>query len=156
MFDVLLYLFENYFCDDPHASRDRDDLQAAVIQAGFKPSEVAKAFQWLDDAAARRIEFAHSDALLPSDSLRVYSQQEIERLDVEGRGFLMFLCHNGVLDRQQHECVIDRAMALEIDCIDLDDLRWVVLLVLINQPDQEAAYAWMETYLFDDACESIH
>ena len=154
MFDVLLYLFENYFCDDPHANRDRDSLQAAVIQAGFKPSEVAKAFQWLDDAATRRSGFDHSAA--PSDSVRVYSEQEIERLDAEGRGFLMFLCHNGVLDRQQHECVIDRAMALEIDCIDLDDLRWVVLLVLISQPDQEAAYAWMESYLFDDEAQCLH
>jgi len=33
-------------------------------------------------------------------------------------------------------------MALEQDEMDLDDLKWVVLMVLFNQPGSEAAYAW--------------
>ena len=36
--DVLLYLFENYFYEDPDAVRDRESLQAGLIQAGFSPS----------------------------------------------------------------------------------------------------------------------
>ena len=46
--DVLLYLFEHYFYDDPDAVRDRDSLQNGLIQAGFSPTEVSKAFDWLD------------------------------------------------------------------------------------------------------------
>ena len=52
--DVLLYLFENYFYDDPDAVRDRDSLQAGLIQAGFTPTEVSKAFDWLDELARQR------------------------------------------------------------------------------------------------------
>ena len=36
--DVLLYLFENFFCDDPDAVRDRDSLQTGLVQAGFSPT----------------------------------------------------------------------------------------------------------------------
>ena len=52
--DVLLYLFEHYFYDDPDAVRDRDSLQNGLIQAGFSPAEINKAFDWLDELANQR------------------------------------------------------------------------------------------------------
>ena len=42
------------------------------------------------------------------------------------------------------------------DQLDLDDLKWVVLMVLFNQPGSEAAYAWMETQMFVDEPEPVH
>ena len=71
-------------------------------------------------------------------------------------GFLLFLEQHGVLDADQRELVLDRAMALDQDEIDLDDLKWVVLMVLFNQPGSEAAYAWMETQMFEDEPEPVH
>lgn len=153
--DVLLYLFENYFYDDPDAVRDRDSLQAGLIQAGFSPAEVSKAFDWLDELARQR-----PDAGLPPNvaigPVRVYADAEQARLDIECRGFLMFLEHNGILDHQQRELVVDRAMALDQEDIDLDDLKWVVLMVLFNQPGQEAAFAWMESHMFEGDGEPLH
>ena len=40
--------------------------------------------------------------------------------------------------------------------IDLDDLKWVVLMVLFNQPGQEAAFAWMESHMFEGEGEPLH
>ena len=74
----------------------------------------------------------------------------------EARGFLSFLEQHGILDAGQRELVVDRAMALDQDEIDLDDLKWVVLMVLFNQPGSEAAYAWMETQMFDGEDEALH
>ena len=68
----------------------------------------------------------------------------------------MFLEQQGILDADQRELVLDRAMALDQDELDLDDLKWVVLMVLFNQPGSEAAYAWMETQMFDDDDELAH
>jgi Smg protein len=86
----------------------------------------------------------------------VYSEPELERLDTECRGFLMFLEHGGVIDADQRELVLDRVMALDQDEIDVDDLKWVVLMVLFNQPGSEAAYAWMESQMFEDEPEPVH
>ncbi len=47
-------------------------------------------------------------------------------------------------------------MALDQDEVDLDDLKWVVLMVLFNQPGQEAAFAWMESFMFQDEGEPVH
>ena len=153
--DVLLYLFENYFYDEPDAVRDRDSLQAGLIQAGFSPSEVSKAFDWLDELARQRpsVEPSPETARAP---IRVYADVEEARLDAECRGFLMFLEHNGILDGVQRELVVDRVMALDQEEIDLDDLKWVVLMVLFNQPGQEAAFAWMESHMFEGDGEPLH
>jgi Smg protein len=151
--DVLLYLFENYFYDDPDAVRDRDSLQNGLIQAGFSPAEINKAFDWLDELANQRPTLAEPRANGP---VRVFVDAEADRLDRECRGFLMFLEQHGVLDANQRELVLDRAMALEQEELDLDDLKWVVLMVLFNQPGAEAAFAWMENQIFGDDPEPIH
>ena len=88
--------------------------------------------------------------------VRVFDGPELDKLDVESRGFLLFLEQHRVLDAHQRELVLDRAMALDQDELDLDDLKWVVLMVLFTQPGAEAAYAWMETQMFGEEPEPVH
>lgn len=156
--DVLLYLFEHYFTEDADLVRDRDNLQSGPLfeelgQAGFSPAEINKAFEWLDALALQRPAATPARADGP---VRVYAGPELDRLDTDCRGFLLFLEQRGILDAGQRELVLDRAMALDQDGIDLDDLKWVVLMVLFNQPGSEAAYAWMETQMFEEDPEPVH
>ncbi|RDY66749.1 DUF494 family protein [Lysobacter soli] len=156
--DVLLYLFEHYFTDDADLVRDRDSLRSGPLfdelgKAGFSPAEINKAFEWLDALAEQR---PSASAPRANGPVRVFFGPELDKLDVECRGFLLFLEQHGVLDAGQRELVLDRAMALDQDEIDLDDLKWVVLMVLFNQPGSEAAYAWMETQMFEDEPEPVH
>ena len=156
--DVLLYLFEHYFTEDVPPPGDREQLANGPLleeltQAGFSPAEIHKAFDWLGALAEQR---PTPGATRTGGPTRVYFGPELDKLDVEGRGFLMFLEQHGVLDAGQRELVVDRAMALEQDEMDLDDLKWVVLMVLFNQPGSEAAYAWMETQMFADEPEPVH
>ncbi len=153
--DVLLYLFEHYFYEEPDSVRDRDSLQGGLLQAGFSPSEISKAFDWLDGLAAQR----HEAPIAPRavrGSLRLFSEPELARLDGECRGLLLFLEQNGIVDASSRELVLDRAMALDHEQIDVEDLKWVVLMVLFNQPGHEAAFAWMENHMFDGEGEPVH
>ena len=149
--DVLLYLFEHYIHDESGSEEDRDSLQASLIEAGFSPSEISKAFDWLDDLSRLRPSLELSPRV--NGPLRVYADAEVDRLDAEARGFLMFLEAQGILDPAQRELVLDRVMALEQSDIDIEDLKWVILMVLFNQPGQEDAYAWMENLVFDPETE---
>ena len=156
--DVLLYLFEHYFTDDADLVRDRDSLRSGPLfeelgQAGFSPAEINKAIEWLDALAQQRPSVSRPSAGGPT---RIYFGPELDKLDVECRGFLLFLEQHGILDAGQRELVLDRAMALDQDELDLDDLKWVVLMVLFNQPGSEAAYAWMETQMLTEEPESVH
>ncbi len=153
--DVLLYLFENYFYEDPDAVRDRESLQTGLVTAGFSPAEITKAFDWLDELAQGRGRLPDQVGST-AGPVRVYSDREEARLDAECRGFMLFLEQAGVLDAERRELVVDRVLALDHELIDIEDLKWVVLMVLFNQPGQEAAFAWMENHMFDDAGDVLH
>lgn len=148
--DVLMYLFENYMDEGPEFNPDQESLVAELSQAGFPKGEIAKAFAWLEGLAALRSDEALSPATASLKSLRIYSDDERNKIDVESRGFLLFLEQGGVIDPAARELVVDRIMALETDDIDLEQLKWVILMVLFNQPGQEQAYAWMEDLVFND------
>ncbi|GGZ69937.1 protein Smg [Lysobacter xinjiangensis] len=156
--DVLLYLFEHVLDDDTDLPADAEARQGSTLlaeltEAGFSADEIHKAFDWLDALAQSR---AAPQPARAGGPVRVFAAAEVEKLDTDARGFLMFLEQHGVLDAGQRELVLDRALALEQERIDLDDLKWVVLMVLFNQPGSEAAYAWMQTQMFDDEAEPVH
>jgi len=68
----------------------------------------------------------------------------------------MYLENAGVLDAHRREMVIDRVMALDNQPVDLDDLKWIILMVLFTQKGQEANFAWMENHLFSGTEELRH
>lgn len=152
--DVLMYLFENYFYDEPDEEPDRDSMEENLHLAGFSNREIDKAFEWLDGLAEQR--YQPDFAMRAEHPVRVFIDSEADRLDTECRDFLMYLSNVGILDPQRRELVIDRLMALESNEISLDDIKWVVLMVLFNQPGQEANYAWMEDLMFDTQQEYRH
>jgi Smg protein len=100
----------------------------------------------------------HLPELIPRADrpIRVYVEYELDRLDTDCRDFLLYLENIGILDAQRRELVLDRLMALENEDITLEDMKWVVLMVLFNQPGQEANFAWMEDLLFESEQEYRH
>ena len=152
--DVLMYLFENYMNDEIEADKDEEALRSELQEAGFHHRQISKAFDWLEGLTSLQAE-----ALIPARpnaSIRVYTDQETERLDTEARGFLQFLENVGVLDHSARELVVDRIMALDAEDVDMEHLKWVVLMVLFNQPGREEAYAWMEDLVFDENAGNLH
>ncbi len=155
VFDILLYLFENYMYEENELEHDRDSLQIELQDAGFRKHEIGKAFDWLEGLGA--IDYDGEAKRGGTQSFRIYSDEEMVKLDSECRGFLLFLEQMGVLDQATREMVIDRVMALEnSEEVELDQLKWVILMVLFNQPGQEAAVAWMEDLVMDEVVAQIH
>jgi Smg protein len=156
VFDVLLYLFENYIDTDDTNKPDKDALESELEGVGFPNLEIHKAFDWLESMTVIEDQPSDEDDTKPELSMRFYTEQELLRLDVQCRGYLLFLEQVGVLDAETREVVIERVMALDADEIDLDQMKWVVLMVLFYQPGREVAYAWMEDLVFEDLEAVIH
>ena len=153
--DVLMYLFENYMDDDTAINADPETLKNQLLEAGFLSSEINKAFTWLEDLAVLQAE-PDTRPTHTNQSIRVYHPEEEKKLDVDCRGFLLFLEQMGVLNSASRELVIDRIMALESDEIDLDQVKWVVLMVLFNQPGLEEAFTWMENMVMEEFQQPLH
>jgi Smg protein len=151
IFDVLIYLFENYLDNDSDNYPDTDLIASELLDAGFQQPDVNKAFDWLESLAD-----IEAITTVVSSSFRVFSSQEIEVLDLECRDFLMFLEHSGILTPANREIAIDRAMALKDEEITLDRLKWIVLMVLLSQPGDSTAFSRMEDIVYDLIPTSLH
>ncbi|WP_404397893.1 DUF494 family protein [Idiomarina loihiensis] len=157
MFDILMYLFENYIHSEMEVVVDHDELTNELTRAGFRHQEIQKALAWLERLAdLQQMETKSYLDVAPQQSTRIYTAAEMTRLDSQSRGFLMYLENLGVLDFATREVVIDRVMELETPNFTLDDLKWVVLMVLFNVPGQEAAYDQVEGLLFEEAEGPLH
>lgn len=152
--DILIYLFENFMDVDQSAKPDQSALQEELAQAGFQEKMIKKAFEWLDELAWRQS--ACQQTSQAGQAMRVYTDQERIRLDTECRGLLLFLEQNEILNQISRELVIERALALDTAHITVDELKWIVLLVLMNQPGQEFAFARMEDLIYNEMPQYLH
>ncbi len=158
MFDILMYLFENLIHDESEFRVDQDELTEELVRAGFHHDEIYKALSWLEKLA----ELQETDqkpylaGLSTTPVTRIYTHLEQMRLDTECQGFLLFLQQINVLDDSTREMVIDRVMEIESQEFGLEDLKWVVLMVLFNVPGKENAYAQMEDLLFETPTGPLH
>lgn len=133
MFDVLVYLYENYW--RPDACPDHDQLSKKLTAVGFESEEIEDALNWLDGLA----DVAESHTGVQGErSMRVYSPAEQEHLGVASIAFISFLESAGVLPPPMREIVVDRAMATAHAPLRLEDLKIIVLMVfwsLGEEPD---------------------
>jgi Smg protein len=151
--DILIHLFENFLDAEDDSTPDREALKAELEQEGYPEAEIERALLWLESLATDR-DRAVSEGT--ARAMRVFSGSEQVRLDTDVRGYLLHLENLGILSAAQREVVIDRLLALDADDIDIEQLKWVVLMVLFSQPGQENAYQRMEDLVFDERRDAMH
>jgi Smg protein len=152
MFDVLVYLYENYY--RPDACPDADTLARKLSAAGFEGEEIDSALSWLSDLATvtqTTVPVAYAE----SSSFRIYVDSEYERLGPESIGFLSFLESAGVLNPLLREVVVERALATDETPVSLEALKVIVLMVFWSQ-DEEPDALILEELLEDGAARQMH
>jgi len=144
---VLIYVYDNYMLADPAEIPERRHMLEDLQRRGFSVSEVVHAMEWLSALVSDQRASPGSGDAHPCAGLRVFAEGELARLSADSRAFLMLLDRQRVLTREQRELVIERALALDIQEVDVEQLKWVVLLVLSSQPGQELAFARFESVM---------
>lgn len=154
--DVLMYIFSSYVDHEDNLPEDRDGIDADLRAAGFDPLEIDKAFDWLDGLAQVEEDSATAQSAIAT---RILAPEESSRLAYSSQGFLLFLEQSGVLTPKLREMVINRVMALESDSeVDIEELKWVVMMVLFNSADEQDENALMhyEDIVFADQPAVFH
>ncbi|MCO7226566.1 DUF494 family protein [Pleionea sp. CnH1-48] len=141
--DVLLYIFERFQEEDYVVIDEAAKLVEELSEVGFGDNEIHGALDWLDGLMDARQQ-ASIETDRPNIATRIFSEDEMVVLNTKAQGFLYHLEHIGVLDAITRELVIDRIMALAVEDVDLEQLKWITMMVLFNLPGQESAYAWFE------------
>ncbi|MEY4748547.1 MAG: hypothetical protein RIQ60_761 [Pseudomonadota bacterium] len=148
MFDVLVYLYENYW--RPDACPDHDQLSRKLSALGFESDEIEDALSWLDGLADSAKSHSGTQSEL---SMRVYTVDEHDQLGEECIAFISFLESAGVLPPSMREIVVDRAMAIAGGPVPLEDLKIIVLMVFWSLGEEPDALILDE--LFVDASERL-
>lgn len=163
MFEVLVYVYENYWRGD--ACPELPQLERKLSAIGFDAEEIraallwldglnlaAQSTLWLDGPAAPDLDDTLSVSQSPG-SMRVYSVAEQNHLGADCLGFVSFLESAGVLPPPMREVVLDRAMAVPGEQVALDDLKIIILMVYWSfgeEPD-----ALVLDVLYDDHAERL-
>ncbi|OAM51806.1 protein smg-like protein [Methylovorus sp. MM2] len=152
MFEVLVYMFENYF--EANIRPDQQTLEKELFAAGFDQEDINGAFNWFSalEEMTNQADESISDL---STSLRIFTEAETKKISGESISFIMFLEQAHVLNSVQRELIVDRAMALPQAEISIEEIRWIVLMALWNQ-DKAKDYLFVEDAMFSDSKPTLH
>jgi len=145
MFDVLVYLYENYW--RPDACPEHEQLTRKLSAVGFESDEIEEALAWLDGLASAAQAYGGEQG---RQSMRVYSHSEHEHLGEASIGFIAFLESAGVLPPPMREMVIDRATAIPGGPIDIEDLKIIVLMVFWSVGEEPDALILDELFVEEE------
>jgi len=152
--DVLMYLLQSASMEEEAVQHDHETLKTLLMDAGFANGEIHEAFRWLDELGTQ---ISQQTPIKPASlSSRCFSNAEEAMLDTSCRNYLLGLANTGILTPNSFELVIDRLYALGADDIDLDQLEWVVLIVLSNQSDQQTAFQRLEAMTFHEPSSRLN
>jgi Smg protein len=152
MFDILVYLVENYFQSGDYP--DPETLSKRLSAAGFEEDDISQALTWLS-GLERFGDGPAEQSFGSSRGFRVYTDQELVRITPEARGFLCFLEDSDVIDPLQRELIIERIAALSESGVDLEKVKLIVLMVLWNQKQPVDALV-LEELLADHDDRYLH
>lgn len=148
--NVLMYLFKNHMQENCTLNLREKKLLVQLEQLGFHRLVIGQALTWLNNLSYNVWEPMQ---LPQKNSFRVFSDYECELLNIECRRFLLTLEQQGILNPHTRELVINQAIELSSESLDINLLKWVTLMVLFNQPDEKKALASMELLVLNDALD---
>lgn len=152
MFEILMFLFENYMDGAVVLKSDNETVVNELQRVGFDRYEIDRALDWIEGLHA----FQQAGPEITSQSLRHYLPIEMDIIGTQGIDFLTHLERLKIIDPLTREIVIDRIMALDRREVDMGRIKWVILMVLFNQPDKKSALSLLQDMILADAFDSLH
>ena len=130
MFDILVYLVENYFHSGDFP--DAETISKRLSAAGFEDDDISEALTWLSGFEQTEHGTTYP-AFNSSRGFRVYADEELSSLTTEARGFILFLEDSEIITAPQRELIVERILAIAESGVDLEKIKLIVLMVLWNQ-----------------------
>jgi Smg protein len=129
MFEILMYLFENYFDAGHYPAPDK--LSRKLSAAGFEGNDISDALSWL--SALQGQSPNNYPESLEHAGQRHFAELELQYLSSEARQFLIFAEQQDLISATEREMIIDRSVALKQEGLALDKLKVIMLMVLWNR-----------------------
>jgi uncharacterized protein Smg (DUF494 family) len=137
-FEIVLFLAERFSGIYPQ-KWELDEAHRFLKEMGYENGEISRAISWFF------LQAEPDGSPIPSAPLqktvkgfRILSPQEMNLLTPDAYGHLLELLKIGVIDDDNLEEVMDRAMTLGQEVIDREDMTKIVNKVLHDVSDEDA------------------
>jgi Smg protein len=157
MFEVLVYMFENYI--DTQFRPDDNTLSKELSAAGFDDVDINSAFDWFNqlESSTEKPELFEQAA---HANTRIFTDSELKKISGESIGFILFLVEAKILNTTQRELVLELAMNLPQLEISIEEMRWIVLMTTWGAsktgPDKTKEYLFIEDVLLNKQKPTLH
>jgi Smg protein len=141
--DIVTYL-ARYMFEEGRSVDDEQAVTEELVADGYDPQEVRDAFEWLEQVAAVRVGRPPDRPEAYGSVARVLTPAERLKIPAPAHGFLLRLRQLGIVDAATLERILDRAMDVDVDEIELDDMKALAALVIFDRSPLE-----VRGHLFD-------
>ncbi|MEE8239106.1 MAG: DUF494 family protein [Nitrososphaerales archaeon] len=132
--EILVYIMSEVQENKRLSDIDLGDLKSQ----GYTQSEISAAFSWLYDTMRITDGMVTRVTKPVLGSRRVLNEAEKLVFSTESQGYLIQLRELGLLDDQDVESVIERAMVTAYEKLSVDELREIVASVLFSKTGRNA------------------
>jgi Smg protein len=157
MFEVLVYMFENYI--DTQFRPDDNTLSRELFAAGFDEDDINGAFDWFNQLESMT-EKPESFQMADPANTRIFTDMELKKISSESIGFILFLVQANILNTSQRELVLALAMNVPQAEICIEEMRWIVLMTTWGAsksgPDKTKEYLFIEDILLNKQKPTQH
>lgn len=151
--DILIHLFESFMTDTEITFNPEDaSITTYLNDAGFNSKNILHAMEWLIVLQDKMFVFS-SD--LANSTIRFYSPDELKRLSATTRYTLHSLERDQIITPAIREIIIDRLMALELDEINTEHLKWVMLFVFSFQKHSPLQVRYLEDVILLEHTDTV-
>lgn len=149
MFEVLVFMFKNYFTNQDmlsDATLDDVTMEQELSAAGFEQDDILGAFGWFHEMKSMfttpTFDYSHEKT-----AIRIFTPSETKIINTESLGFLIFLQQAKVINDVERDLIVDRAMALNTS-LGIEEIRWITMMALWSQ-GRDKDYSFVEDALFN-------
>jgi uncharacterized protein Smg (DUF494 family) len=136
VFEIVVFLID-YLQGDASRLGETDDIWTALEAQGYSEEDISSAYNWL----LKRVDhfpreyFSHFPE--QSQSVRVFTTDERDRLTSEAQNFLLQMARFGAIDREQLEAVLDRTTLYVNRPVELDQIKAIAASVIFSEIDED-------------------
>ena len=146
LLEILMMIFNQIIEDEAVLGLDAEQLLEKLENMGAEITESTPPRQ-LTEAQGKLVQ-AHYQNFGDNDNIRILSPDEAEKLGVEGWNYLLSLENADIIPPWIRELILYEIENLELDDLDLKDLKMVIFHVMRKLINKEEDVAWLEHLLF--------
>ncbi len=132
--EIVVFLMD-YMKDEQDRQAESDDVSNALRNLGYSEQEIGAAYSWFLDQFKGAAEQFFSKFPEKHSSQRILTESERMYVASEAQGFLIKLLDSSIINDEQFESILERAIFFAGEPITLEQMKIIASAVVFNEAD---------------------